>query len=62
MGTVVMFRCKEAATVETFLSQLPIVPILRVTPSLAVQTRLMVKKGFIIALPMKIDLHTMNNV
>jgi len=33
MGTVVMFRCKEAATVETFLSQLPIVPILRVTPA-----------------------------
>jgi conjugative coupling factor TraD (TOL family) len=33
MGTVVMFRCKEAATVEMFLSQLPTVPILRVLPS-----------------------------
>lgn len=33
MGTVVMFRCKEAATVETFLSQLPTVPILRVIPA-----------------------------
>jgi conjugative coupling factor TraD (TOL family) len=33
MGTVVMFRCKEASTVEMLLSQLPIVPILRVLPS-----------------------------
>jgi conjugative coupling factor TraD (TOL family) len=33
MGTVVMFRCKEAETVEMFLSQLPRVPILRVLPS-----------------------------
>jgi conjugative coupling factor TraD (SXT/TOL subfamily) len=33
MGTVVMFRCKEAATVEMFLSQLPNVPILRVIPA-----------------------------
>jgi conjugative coupling factor TraD (TOL family) len=33
IGTVVMFRCKEAATVEMFLSQLPTVPILRVTPA-----------------------------
>ncbi len=33
LGTVVMFRCKEAATVEMFLSQLPTVPILRVIPS-----------------------------
>jgi conjugative coupling factor TraD (TOL family) len=33
MGTVVMFRCKEAATVEMFLSQLPKVPILRVLPA-----------------------------
>lgn len=33
LGTVVMFRCKEAATVEMFLSQLPVVPILRVIPS-----------------------------
>jgi conjugative coupling factor TraD (TOL family) len=33
LGTVVMFRCKEAATVEMFLSQLPTVPILRVTPA-----------------------------
>jgi conjugative coupling factor TraD (TOL family) len=32
IGTVVMFRCKEAATVEMFLSQLPTVPILRVLP------------------------------
>jgi hypothetical protein len=28
-----MFRCKEAATVEMFLSQLPTVPILRVIPA-----------------------------
>lgn len=33
LGTVIMFRCKEAATVEMFLSQLPTVPILRVTPA-----------------------------
>jgi conjugative coupling factor TraD (TOL family) len=33
IGTVVMFRCKEAATVEMFLNQLPIVPILRVVPA-----------------------------
>jgi len=33
LGTVVMFRCKEAATVEMFLSQLPTVPIIRVTAS-----------------------------
>jgi conjugative coupling factor TraD (SXT/TOL subfamily) len=33
IGTVVMFRCKEAATVEMFLSQLPTVPILRVIPA-----------------------------
>ncbi len=33
MGTVIMFRCKEAATVEMFLSQLPTVPILRVVPA-----------------------------
>jgi conjugative coupling factor TraD (TOL family) len=33
MGTVIMFRCKEAATVEMFLSQLPTVPILRVIPA-----------------------------
>lgn len=32
IGTVVMFRCKEAATVEMLLSQLPTVPILRVLP------------------------------
>ncbi len=32
LGTVIMFRCKEAATVEMFLSQLPTVPILRVLP------------------------------
>lgn len=33
LGTVVMFRCKEAATVEMFLSQLPTVPVLRVIPA-----------------------------
>ena len=33
IGTVVMFRCKEAATVEMFLGQLPTVPILRVVPA-----------------------------
>ncbi|MEO8964703.1 MAG: type IV conjugative transfer system coupling protein TraD [Gammaproteobacteria bacterium] len=33
IGTVVMFRCKEAATVEMFLGQLPMVPILRVLPA-----------------------------
>jgi conjugative coupling factor TraD (TOL family) len=33
IGTVIMFRCKEAATVDMFLSQLPNVPILRVTPA-----------------------------
>lgn len=33
IGTVVMFRCKEAATVEMFLSQLPTVPVLRVLPA-----------------------------
>lgn len=33
LGTVIMFRCKEAATVEMFLSQLPTVPIIRVIPS-----------------------------
>jgi conjugative coupling factor TraD (SXT/TOL subfamily) len=33
IGTVVLFRCKEAATVEMFLNQLPTVPILRVTPA-----------------------------
>jgi conjugative coupling factor TraD (TOL family) len=33
IGTVVMFRCKEAATVEMFLSQLPTVPILRIIPA-----------------------------
>ncbi len=33
IGTVIMFRCKEAATVEMFLSQLPKVPILRVIPA-----------------------------
>jgi conjugative coupling factor TraD (TOL family) len=32
IGTVVMFRCKEAATVEMFLNQLPTVPILRISP------------------------------
>jgi conjugative coupling factor TraD (SXT/TOL subfamily) len=32
IGTVVMFRCKEAATVEMLLNQLPTVPILRVLP------------------------------
>lgn len=35
LGTVVMFRCKEAATVEMFLSQLPTVPIMRVLPASA---------------------------
>lgn len=33
IGTVVMFRCKEAATVEMFLNQLPVVPVLRVVPA-----------------------------
>ena len=33
LGTVVMFRCKEAETVEMFLSQLPTVPVMRVVPS-----------------------------
>jgi conjugative coupling factor TraD (TOL family) len=33
IGTVIMFRCKEAATVEMFLNQLPKVPILRVVPA-----------------------------
>jgi conjugative coupling factor TraD (SXT/TOL subfamily) len=33
IGTTVMFRCKEAATVEMFLNQLPKVPILRVLPA-----------------------------
>ncbi len=32
-GTVVMFRCKEARTVEMLLEQLPKVPILRVIPA-----------------------------
>jgi hypothetical protein len=32
IGTVVMFRCKEAATVDMLLNQLPIVPIWRVIP------------------------------
>lgn len=33
LGTVVMFRCKEARTVEMLLEQLPKVPILRVIPA-----------------------------
>lgn len=33
LGTIIMFRCKEAATVEMFLSQLPRVPIIRVLPA-----------------------------
>ncbi len=32
-GTVVMFRCKEARTVEMLLEQLPKVPIIRVIPT-----------------------------
>ncbi len=32
-GTVVMFRCKEARTVEMLLEQLPRVPIVRVLPA-----------------------------
>jgi hypothetical protein len=32
-GTVVMFRCKEARTVEMLLEQLPRVPLLRVIPA-----------------------------
>ncbi|HVV67731.1 MAG TPA: TraM recognition domain-containing protein [Gammaproteobacteria bacterium] len=32
-GTIVMFRCKEARTVEMLLEQLPRVPILRVIPA-----------------------------
>ena len=37
IGTVVMFRCKEAATVEMLLNQLPTVPILRVLPASSAQ-------------------------
>lgn len=33
IGTTIMFRCKEAATVEMLLNQLPEVPILRVLPA-----------------------------
>ena len=33
LGTVVMFRCKETATVDMLIGQLPKVPILRVLPS-----------------------------
>jgi conjugative coupling factor TraD (SXT/TOL subfamily) len=33
IGTVVLFRCKEAATVDMFLNQLPTVPVLRVVPA-----------------------------
>lgn len=33
IGTVILFRCKEAATVEMFLNQLPIVPVVRVIPA-----------------------------
>jgi conjugative coupling factor TraD (TOL family) len=36
-GTVIMFRCKEAATVEMLLRQLPAVSILKVLPSSASQ-------------------------
>lgn len=36
IGTVILFRCKEAATVELFLSQLPTVPILRIIPTSSV--------------------------
>ena len=39
-GTVVMFRCKEAATVEMLLRQLPTVPILRILPSSSSQDNL----------------------
>lgn len=37
IGTTVMFRCKEAATVDMLLNQLPTVPILRVLPASASQ-------------------------
>ncbi len=37
IGTVVMFRCKEAATVEMLLNQLPTVPVLRVLPASTAQ-------------------------
>jgi len=37
IGTVVMFRCKEAATVEMLLNQLPTVPILRILPASSAQ-------------------------
>ncbi len=42
-GTVVMFRCKEAATVDMFLNQLPVVPIIRVTPSSSVHDKAFVR-------------------
>lgn len=37
LGTVVMFRCKEALTVDMLLNQLPEVPIWQVTPNSSVQ-------------------------
>ncbi len=37
MGTVVMFRCKEAATVDMLLNQLPTIPVLRVLPASTAQ-------------------------
>jgi hypothetical protein len=39
-GTVIMFRCKEAATVEMLLRQLPTVSILKVLPSSGSQDNL----------------------
>ncbi|MCD6047026.1 MAG: hypothetical protein K0S08_673 [Gammaproteobacteria bacterium] len=33
LGTVIMFRCKEAKTVDMLREQLPKVPIVRITPS-----------------------------
>jgi len=37
IGTTIMFRCKEAATVEMMLNQLPKVPIVRVLPASTAQ-------------------------
>ena len=33
LGNIIMFRCKEGKTVDKLIEQLPVIPILRVTPA-----------------------------
>ena len=50
-GTIVMFRCQEASTIQMFLEKLPTVPILRSLPSSGVSDTPQAEQGYFLQYP-----------